>query len=175
MWLCVDNVGVDACVTLGDSRSNGFRDIRGADFTSKAFCRILQTFCEITLPTITKWVLSNPAICQHFTHYPADVTPQIRTPHFTNNQPCTLHFIHILTVVVTHRCRLMSSVWFGFPWPFRVLSCFRLFLWILYGCSHANKNCDKCQACPAQDKSIFACQLLHLLWLGKAWSAVFHL
>ena len=28
----VDNVGVDVCVKFGDSRSNGFRYIQGADF-----------------------------------------------------------------------------------------------------------------------------------------------
>ena len=63
---------------------------------------------------------------------------------------------------------------YGFPWPFRPLKCFRLFMWILYGYSHANKNLDECRACPAQDKSIFASQLLHLLCLGKDWSAVYH-
>ena len=36
----------------------------------------------------------------------------------------------------------------------------------------ASKNWDECQACPAKDKSLFASQLLHLLWLGKAWAAV---
>ena len=30
----VDNVGMDVCVKFGDSKSNGFRDIRGADFVS---------------------------------------------------------------------------------------------------------------------------------------------
>ena len=30
----VDNVGIDFHIKLGDSRSNGFRDIRGADFVS---------------------------------------------------------------------------------------------------------------------------------------------
>ena len=38
----------------------------------------------------------------------------------------------------------------------------------------ANKNSDECQACSTQDKSIFASQLLHLLWLGQAWAVVFH-
>ena len=28
----IGNVGVDVAVKLGNSRSNGFRDIRGADF-----------------------------------------------------------------------------------------------------------------------------------------------
>ena len=31
--VAVDNVGMDVCVKFGDSRSNGFRDIR-ADFVS---------------------------------------------------------------------------------------------------------------------------------------------
>ena len=30
----VDNVGVDVAIKFGDSRSNGFRDIRGAGFVS---------------------------------------------------------------------------------------------------------------------------------------------
>ena len=77
--VAVDNVGVDVCVKLGDSRSNGLRDMTGADFASNEqddvypnitaqyfrkkmkhpdfesmeFCRILQTFCGITLPTVT--------------------------------------------------------------------------------------------------------------------------
>ena len=38
--VAVYNVGVDACVKLGDSRSNGFRDIRGADFTSNETSRL---------------------------------------------------------------------------------------------------------------------------------------
>ena len=32
--LAVDNVGLDVSIKFGDSRSNGFRDIRGADFVS---------------------------------------------------------------------------------------------------------------------------------------------
>ena len=32
--VAVDNVGVDVHIKFGDSRSNGFRDIRGADFVS---------------------------------------------------------------------------------------------------------------------------------------------
>ena len=32
--LAVDNVGVDVHIKFGDSRSNRFRDIRGADFVS---------------------------------------------------------------------------------------------------------------------------------------------
>ena len=32
--LAVDYFGVDVCVKLRDSRSNGSRDIRGADFVS---------------------------------------------------------------------------------------------------------------------------------------------
>ena len=32
--VAVDNVGVDVCGKFGDSRSNGFRDIRGVDFVS---------------------------------------------------------------------------------------------------------------------------------------------
>ena len=34
--MAVDNVGVNVCVKFGfgDSRSNGFRDIRGSDFVS---------------------------------------------------------------------------------------------------------------------------------------------
>ena len=32
--VAVENVGVDICVKLGDSRSNGFQNIRGADFVS---------------------------------------------------------------------------------------------------------------------------------------------
>ena len=78
---------MDVYVKFGDSRSNGFRDIRGADFMSNeqdetyldhrsvipvarnafqafhlkmkdpnfesmAFCRMIQTFCEITLPRV---------------------------------------------------------------------------------------------------------------------------
>ena len=30
--MAVDNVGMDVPIKLGDSRSNGFRDIRGSDF-----------------------------------------------------------------------------------------------------------------------------------------------
>ena len=30
----VDNVGLDVPIKFGDSKSNGFRDIRGADFVS---------------------------------------------------------------------------------------------------------------------------------------------
>ena len=30
----VGNVGMDVLIKFGDSRSNGFRDIRGADFVS---------------------------------------------------------------------------------------------------------------------------------------------
>ena len=33
--VAVDNVGVDVPVKFGDSRSNRFRDIRGADFERK--------------------------------------------------------------------------------------------------------------------------------------------
>ena len=32
--VAVDNVGVDVPLNFGESRSNGFRDIRGADFVS---------------------------------------------------------------------------------------------------------------------------------------------
>jgi hypothetical protein len=32
--VAVDNVGVDVHIKFGDSRSNRFRDIRGADFVS---------------------------------------------------------------------------------------------------------------------------------------------
>ena len=32
--MATDNVGVDVPIKFGDSRSNGFRDIRGADFVS---------------------------------------------------------------------------------------------------------------------------------------------
>ena len=32
--MAVDNVGVDDPIKFGDARSNGFRDIRGADFVS---------------------------------------------------------------------------------------------------------------------------------------------
>ena len=32
--VAIDNVGVDVCAKFGDSRSNGFRDIRRADFVS---------------------------------------------------------------------------------------------------------------------------------------------
>ena len=32
--LAIDNVGVDVHVEFGDSRSNSFRDTRGADFVS---------------------------------------------------------------------------------------------------------------------------------------------
>ena len=32
--MVVDNVGVDVAIKCDDSRSNGFRDIRGADFVS---------------------------------------------------------------------------------------------------------------------------------------------
>ena len=32
--VAVDNVGMDVRVKLGDSRRNGFREIRGADFVS---------------------------------------------------------------------------------------------------------------------------------------------
>ena len=32
--MAVDNFGVDVPIKFGDSRSNGFRDIRGADFVS---------------------------------------------------------------------------------------------------------------------------------------------
>ena len=32
--MAVDNVGMNVLIKIGDSRSNGFRDIRGADFGS---------------------------------------------------------------------------------------------------------------------------------------------
>ena len=32
--MAVDNVGMDVPIKFGDSRSNGFRDIRGVDFAS---------------------------------------------------------------------------------------------------------------------------------------------
>ena len=32
--VAVENVSVDVCVKFGDSRSNGFQDIRGADFAT---------------------------------------------------------------------------------------------------------------------------------------------
>ena len=32
--MAVDNVGMDVPIKFDDSRSNGFRDIRGADFVS---------------------------------------------------------------------------------------------------------------------------------------------
>ena len=40
--MTVDNVGMDVHVKFGDSRSNGFRDIRGADFVSNEHCRSLS-------------------------------------------------------------------------------------------------------------------------------------
>ena len=37
--MAVDNVGMDVCVKYGDYKSNGFRDIRGADFVSNERAR----------------------------------------------------------------------------------------------------------------------------------------
>ena len=38
--MAVDNIGVDVPMKFGDSRSNGFPDIRGADFVSNELTNI---------------------------------------------------------------------------------------------------------------------------------------
>ena len=40
----IDNVGMDVPVKFGDSRSNGFRNIRGADFTSNERTNIGEAY-----------------------------------------------------------------------------------------------------------------------------------
>ena len=60
------------------------------DFESVAFCHTRQTFCEVTLPTVTsKRVLSNPAICPSF-------------------YPCPRPSISVVCIV-QHRRQLSSS------------------------------------------------------------------
>ena len=42
--VAVDNAGMDVPIKLGDSRSNGFRDIRGADFVWNERTNIGKTY-----------------------------------------------------------------------------------------------------------------------------------
>ena len=46
--VAVDNVGVHAPIEFGDSRSNGFRYIRGADFVSNERCSNERTLPKPT-------------------------------------------------------------------------------------------------------------------------------
>ena len=54
--VAVDNIGVDICVKFVDSRSNGFRDIRGAEFeieilthipTHLLYTHIIGLYCTV--------------------------------------------------------------------------------------------------------------------------------
>ena len=42
--VAVDSVGMDVPIKFGDSRSNGFRDIRGTDFVSNERTNIVEAY-----------------------------------------------------------------------------------------------------------------------------------
>ena len=46
--MAVENVGIDVAIKCGDSRSNGFRDIRGADFVSNERTNIAEAYLNST-------------------------------------------------------------------------------------------------------------------------------
>ena len=56
--MAVDNVGMDVPVKFGDSRSNGFRDIQGADFVlNERTGQRLSQYCKMPLKIIhmSRW------------------------------------------------------------------------------------------------------------------------
>ena len=103
----VDNVGMDVCVKFGDSIQTVF------EIFKLILCRTNEQdegypMTQWNIQTLSLWnfvISSKPSVklrCQqlqqnmfwvspqfapHFTHYHAEETPQITTPHFTNNQP----------------------------------------------------------------------------------------